>query len=376
MLRILHFGAMKSLNPGVKKQLDYESSSAHKVQANHTIVYFSHCQPDRVYMIRPDKPPFWLKIFILKKLIDYINLRIRAYYWLLKNQNDFDIILIRYPLGDLIFSLFSFYIKPFYTVHHTKEIEEINSRSGAIFKIQLFMEKFQLRLIKKKVLGFIGMTREIAEYQVDRAKLPKDIAVYPNGVLKRLGEIKDCRSDKVKLCCICNKEAPWHGLSNIYRQIEASERLDFEIYFVGNFSSATKRLATDSRVNFIDHLNQDELETLLSKIDLCIGPFGLATIGLHEACPLKTRESLQQGTPVMADYKDPCFDSDFPYFLNSQFNIDAALKFALQNRKIEKRLIAESAQQYISKEELYKKLLDFLDNNRKPNGDSSRAQPK
>ncbi|MDK8463826.1 hypothetical protein [Marinobacter sp. SS13-12] len=365
MAKILHFGAIRSINPGVKKQLDYESLSATKVNASHTIVYFSHSEPDREYMKKPAMPSFWLKLLIFKKLKNYIHLRISAYSWLLKNQERFDIILIRYPLGDFIFPIFSFYIKPFYTIHHTKEIEEIKSNPSTVSKLQLLIEKIQFKLLQKKILGFVGVTNEIAEYQLDRAKFPKNIMLYPNGILTSHVEIRDYRDDKIKLCCICNKDVPWHGLHKIYNEIEESGRQDFEIYFVGNLSPASENLETDNRVHFTGHLNQDKLEDLLSKIDLCVGPFGLDAKGLNEACPLKTRESFQQGIPVMADYRDPCFNSSFPYFLKSKFDIDAAIAFAIQNRKVGKKSIAESSQQYISKEVLYKNLLESLDNSEK-----------
>ncbi|WP_421911087.1 glycosyltransferase [Marinobacter sp.] len=363
MPNILHFGALKSINLGVKNQLDFEILAAQKSGANHAVVYFSHTRPDRKYMMQPSKPPLWLKFILSKKLINYFNLRIKAYSWLIKNQNNFDVIMIRYPLGDIVFPFLCLFVAPFYTIHHTKEIPEINSKQGLIFRIQLVIERFQFQLVKNRARGFIGVTNEIAEYQLQRSRSVKNVAIYPNGTLSNQIDIKDYRNGHAKLCCICNDEAPWHGLQEIYEEVDKIDRHDFKIYFVGNLPSAPKKLQLDPRINFTGYLEQQELEDLLAKIDLCIGPFGLSMKDLHEACPLKTRESFKHGIPVMADYRDPCFDKSFPHFFQSKFYLDAAIEFAIKNREYRKKEIAEASEKHISKDILYSRLLRFITSN-------------
>lgn len=360
MKRTLHFGALKSLNPGFKGQLDYELAASINLDRPHDIVFFSHDQPDRQYMKQPSERVGNYKNTFSTVVIKYFVLRIRAYKWLLTHQKDYDVIFIRYPLGDLIFPIFSLFLKPFYTIHHTKEIEEIQSKTRIISQFQLFLEKIQFRILNRKILGFIGVTNEISIYEASRAGRSAATMTYPNGVLGETGAIIDQRSGTVKLCCICKDELPWNGLAKIYQKIAESDRKDFELYMVGNLN-LPEELASDSRVIFTGFLNASELSELLTKIDLCVGPFGLEAKQLREACPLKTRESLRNGIPVLAAYTDTCFDDNFPFFQNSEFDVEKAISFGLENRKFEKDAIAKLAQQKMSKEKLFAELMMFLD---------------
>ena len=368
MKRTLHFGALKSLNPGFKRQLDYELIASQNLERPHDIVFFSHDQPDRRYMKQPSQIVQNCKDYFLISVIKYFMLRISAYAWLLKHQKNYDVTVIRYPLGDLVFPIFSLFLKPFYTIHHTKELEEIKSKTRFSSRFQLLLEKIQFRILSRKILGFIGVTNEIALYEVDRAKKPRATTIYPNGVLSDAEQILDERGGKVKLCCICKQEFPWNGLSKIYEKIAESDRDDFELYMVGNLN-LPEDLASDCRVFFTGFLNASELRSVLAKIDLCIGPFGLEAKQLQEACPLKTRESLRHGIPVLAAHTDTCFDHGFPFFKNSEFDLEKAVSFALENRKFRKDEIAELAQKKMSKEKLFEDLMTYLD-------DGDRTHPK
>lgn len=355
MKRSLHFGVLKSINPGVLNQLDNEVEAAKLEKINHQVVYFSHDEPTREYMIKPQKPHILLSLLpgIIK---NYLNLRIQAYSWLKDNQEKYETIFIRYPLGDMIFPWYAKGIKRFSTIHHTKEIPEIKSRRTLTAALQLCLEKIQFWSIQGKIYSFIGVTKEIADYQNSRANSKKRTAVYPNGIDGSIKNLSDKRGDTVKLCFIYNKLSPWHGLNQIKEQLTNNHRNDFKIYFIGPKCNDAQ-LEADSRVIETGFLSEEDLETTLRVIDASIGPFSLGTNELEEACPLKTRTSLRHGIPVIANYHDPCFDRTFPFFLRSGFDIDKAIEFAVKMRSTDKIEISQRAIQNCSKRTLLKKLL-------------------
>ncbi|MCX7867577.1 MAG: hypothetical protein N2438_10690, partial [Limisphaera sp.] len=77
----------------------------------------------------------------------------------------------------------------------------------------------------------------------------------------------------------------------------------------GTFDTLPRNVEVHSSLNRLDY------ERLLSRADAGIGSLALHRLGLTEACPLKTREYLAYGLPVIIGYKDSDFPSGAPFVL-------------------------------------------------------------
>jgi hypothetical protein len=73
-------------------------------------------------------------------------------------------------------------------------------------------------------------------------------------------------------------------------------------------------------------LSRKEFEPLLARADAAIGTLALHRKAMQEACPLKVREYLAHGLPVVIAYEDTDFVGEDTWFLlrlpNEESNVD------------------------------------------------------
>jgi hypothetical protein len=98
---------------------------------------------------------------------------------------------------------------------------------------------------------------------------------------------------------------PWHGLDKILRMAALFPRWSFDL--VGT-NAAEIQSGVPSNVKVWGHLACPEYLPLMANADCAIGTLALHRNGINEASPLKTREYLALGLPVIIGYKD----TDFP----------------------------------------------------------------
>ncbi|UZE95159.1 glycosyltransferase family protein [Alkalimarinus alittae] len=354
-LKILHFGLLKTINPGIKQQLICEQKAP--TSLNWHVTFFSHDPVNEGFMRQPAYP---ISIFKTSRLLKYLTLRISAYYWLVKHADEFDIIILRYPLGDPIIPLFFLRINNYLTIHHTKELHEINPRTSLVSRLQFIIESYAGKLILKKAKGVIGLTKEILEYELDRIKgIEKPGVVSANGVDTDLfPPCKDCRSGVIKLVILCSRAYPWHGIDIIKRELKINNRADVEIHVIGNLERTA--LGKDKRVIYHGSVKPNDLANILCQFDMGIGSLALQRNNMKEACILKTRDYLAAGLPVYATYSDSGLPTEFPYFINQLFSLNKAIELAKNFRKTSRNLIIKTSRPYIDKQAQIKKLTEWI----------------
>jgi hypothetical protein len=69
-------------------------------------------------------------------------------------------------------------------------------------------------------------------------------------------------------------------------------------------------------VSFVGLKSRAEYEPLMREATVALGTLGLYRKQMHEACPLKVREYLALGLPVIAAYRDTDIPVDADYFLS------------------------------------------------------------
>lgn len=362
-LRILHIMAFKEMSNGIRSQLDSEKLIIKSFKnINWKIIVLTDLSPKSDYEVRV---PLFFRFIFFRELFQW--------YVILKNQDNFDFILMRHSLFDIFALFFSPLIKNRITIHHTKELFELKGlRSGLPFLLTFLIEKYIGNYSLKFCRGIIGVTTEIAQYELSRISLEKPIFTYPNGASKnRKKSLKDRRSNNyLRFAFISSQFYPWHGIDiltdsiNNYFDEFLSENI--KIYLIGNIElHIEEEIKRSYKLNKILRIcGFLEEERILKKLELCdggISSLALFRNGMNEASSIKTRQYLSLGIPVVGGCRDTAIDKEFKFYnLVNKNNIPKILKSYKKFKKISRREISDASYSLISKEKSLNSLIRWL----------------
>ncbi|WLI77669.1 hypothetical protein Q5705_03675 [Kosakonia sp. H02] len=221
--------------------------------------------------------------------------------------------------------------------------------------------KFFRGLVLKKVSGIVSVTYEIKN-DLSNSKYGKPSVVVPNGIaLDTYKTIKQSVYSNLRtgLFFIGTPGQPWHGVDIIEQLARQLPEMDFHV--VG--------IEGDNLPNLYYHgyLNTQEYIAILAKCAVCIGTLGLHRKNMVEACPLKVREYLAYGYPVILGYQDTAFieqqlQPDFVHFIDTSKDITpeaaAALKRFIEDNK--NKVVPTSKIEFLDTKFLEKKRYEFF----------------
>ena len=268
------------------------------------------------------------------------------YNKILKNKT-IDLIITRYGISD--FNTLWFVKKlngKILYESNTNEIEQLKLVYKGVLKSPIwatydyFCEKYFGPVVLRRVKGVICVTNEIAKFQSQRIgnKFNNLVEVVSNGI--KCNTIK--RKKKVvvvevlNLIMIRGTDAPWHGYE-IIRDAVLKSSSKFRLYVVGDI----RKDVDDERIIFTGKLKSNEIDQLVDRknIHIGIGSLALHLVGLNEACPLKVRQYLARGLPVLYNYYDsdlsinPEFSEKYCYYLEGDLDLNFLRKWYLNLSK-------------------------------------------
>ena len=118
-------------------------------------------------------------------------------------------------------------------------------------------------------------------------------------------------SDPARLFFIGSPGFAWHGVDKI--SLLARRRCDCHFDAVG--LSAEQSTSLPATMTAHGQLSKDCYIHLLLGADVAVSSLALHRDGLNEASPLKTREYLAAGVPVLTAYRDTDFLRGAPFLL-------------------------------------------------------------
>lgn len=255
-----------------------------------------------------------------------------------------------------------------------KTVAELNTLDVEEYRLLLIKERSVKALFRylayialrsrlfRQFAGIVGVTHEIvADSSVARFSLPS--VVVPNGIdLTRYATLsREAReTDPVRLFFIATPGQPWQGADLVNDLAQGLPDFEFHIVGISGKSDVTN-------IVWHGYLGQSEYVEILKQCHVCIGTLALFRKGMQEACPLKVREYLAYGFPVIAGYNDtafinaPCSD----FVLNIQLSgtgvthdiINSVREFCI---KLKNRVVHSSELSMIDAEHLEYKRLKFL----------------
>lgn len=237
---------------------------------------------------------------------NFFKMRFIINYQFQKDVDDYnpDLIYFRYD---------SWNINLIKAIKYRKSITEINSLDLEEYNLLLKKEKTIKSLLRylgylggrnillKKVSGFVTVTNEIARHETF-SKFKKKMEVVPNGInLDSFRKIKITKipRDRVSLFFIGTPNQPWHGVDFIESWSKCLPQYDFHIVGIEG--------KTRSNIFYHGYLEKEKYIEILSNCQICIGSLALFRNKMDEACPLKVREYLAYGFPVILGYDDTSF---------------------------------------------------------------------
>lgn len=145
------------------------------------------------------------------------------------------------------------------------------------------------------VSGFVCLGSKLGDFY---SRYGKPVCVIGNGFdTSSVRPRSSPHNPRPKPVFVGSRGQPWHGVDKLVEVAAALPEMDFHI--VGEAAAGTA-------ANFVAHgyLDWPRLRELYSTTDVGIGTLALHRIGMNEITPLKTREYLAHGLPVIGAYDD------------------------------------------------------------------------
>lgn len=240
-----------------------------------------------------------------------INLLYSSFFaYKLLKKIDFDIIYMRYRL-----------YMPFFNrvMKNNKVIMEINSDDVQEYKLHSKLthlyNKYTRDFLLKHIDGFVSVSQELKEKFL---YFTKPIEVIANGI--NAGEYKintSINNDVPILVFISTPHQSWQGMDKILKMAEYFK--EYQFYLIGSTGQDRKN------IKYFGYLSKEESSEIIEKCDVGIGTLSLYKKGLTEASPLKTRQYLACGLPLIYAYNDTDLKDDLTFTIklnNSEDNMD------------------------------------------------------
>jgi Glycosyltransferase Family 4/Glycosyl transferases group 1 len=183
--------------------------------------------------------------------------------------------------------------------------------------------------------GLVSVTHELARSSAFSRYRKPTIVVANGGDSANISAVPPANNARPEAVMLIGALplASWVGADKIVALARALPELTVHLVGAGSAQALDARAGSASRLptNIVIHgaLTRDEYRNLLARADFGIGPLALHRKGMSEAAPLKTREYLLHGLPVLMAHHDTDFLGEEPWFLlrlpNSEDNVATSL---------------------------------------------------
>jgi glycosyltransferase involved in cell wall biosynthesis len=196
------------------------------------------------------------------------------------------------------------------------------------------------KMIARSTIYHVCVTREIRKQLEEKTFKPKQLLYIQNGYLvedinpdkvntKLVEIVKQLKQNHDKLMVFIGNNYAWHGLDKIIDEVKALEKVSLII--LGPISDIPGDLPANCHA--MGPCNTDTLVSILECCDFGFGAFNWELIGITDGCPLKSREYLCYGLPIIVNYLDCATDFEAlkPYVFDKRHDKHAVKTALLSN---------------------------------------------
>ena len=291
--------------------------------------------------------------FILISLIKTLIFEIKSISHLLIFKHFF----IRYNPKSFLINftiLFFSYIKKITIEHNLKMEDELKAMNRPL---ELLLHKITLRVFKFSKAQHLCVNMELKQALLDKGFNSKQLIYHQNGYLtpkitpsnleeKTILNIKKLKKSYSKTAIFVGSGRPWHGLDLILSLF--LKKIECGIIVIGPYNEIKSK-----QLLFIPHANSSTISEISNYCDFGISNFNWEQINITEGSPLKSRQYLCNGLPILTNYKDSAeeYPSLKPFIFNLKENSNAITD--ILNTSYSKNNIKKVAQKELSWDNTY-----------------------
>lgn len=193
--------------------------------------------------------------------------------------------------------------------HQLPMFIEINSNDVMEYKLQGRFRSIYNNLTRQfllsKAAGLVFVSRELSlSREFSSINVPR--IILSNGInLKSYSTLQTSRSDQMRFIFIGSAKQTWQGFDKIN---ELAKKIPDAFFDVVGTTSEEESIINSNNVKFHGYLDREDYIPLLEKATVAFGSLALHRKYMDEASPLKVREYLAFGLPIIIAYND----TDFP----------------------------------------------------------------
>ena len=207
-------------------------------------------------------------------------------------------------------------------------IAELNSDDRQEYGLTLSAAKrLYHRVTRKRVLrhirGFVAVTQELAE-RCTAFQVPTEVLGNSTDLAELHSLPPAISRERTRVVLVGSTGTPWHGLDRLGELAHLLPELDFVV--IGCTATDYQAHAPTSQppdnMQLLGMLPAHDYMPLLRECTVAFGTLGLYRKRMDEACPLKVREYLALGLPVIGAYRDTDIPDGADYFLRLPNNAE------------------------------------------------------
>jgi hypothetical protein len=217
---------------------------------------------------------------------------------------------VRLYQPDMIYLRYGMYVYPIHRLASIAPlVEEITTNDliqheglGTIFSIY---NRLTRRIILRRTSGLVCLSNELAS-SPSNAVFQKPTRVIGDGIdMENIQPLPAPNNLRPQLVFIGSPGSLWQGVDKL--PFLAQTFPDIDIHVIGYDHIDGINLLPEN-MKLYGYLKTEEYKKILAGMDCAIGSLGLHRINLNESSPLKTRECLALGLPMILPYKDTDLD--------------------------------------------------------------------
>lgn len=276
---------------------------------------------------------------------------------------------------DIIYLRYGMYVYP---IHHLAKIaplvEEITTNDlvqhEGLGIIHSLYNRLTRGIILRRTSGFVCLSNELANASFN-AVFQKPTRVIGDGIdLDNIQPLPAPNNIQAQVTFMGSPGSLWQGVDKLVFLARAFPEMGIHVIGYDHIDGVS---SLPDNMRLYGYLNTQEYIKVLAGMDCAIGSLGLHRIQLNESSPLKTRECLALGLPMVLSYKDTDLDDLECDFLlkipnaedNIQTHAQAIYDFAyrMRGRRVERKQIVRLDQTRKESERIafFKELLNVHD---------------
>lgn len=247
-----------------------------------------------------------------------------------------------------------------FTMAKNPTVIELNTNNDLFYRrrsaFQYLWHIVQLTFIGHLAIGACAVTDEISRQNNQRFKR---ISTFTNGIsLNNFRDATDSQESN-KLIFLAGDDFAWNGIEVLLQLATLLPKFKIDVFGINRSN------VLNANIQFKEFIPSEELHEIFPEYLAGITTLQLENIGLSEAAPLKTRQYLLGGLPVIGRFSDSGLDDVFPHYFkitiedvsNRITNHSELLRFL---KKCAVREIKKSDLDSIDSEKIESKRISFL----------------